>query len=175
MTVGFSQFIMGAAKKPSGFAGRGCDERSCPSFLSGPDWGKCDERPRGLVRAGPTGSRPSFFQAPRGTESVHDGASHATIRPLCAETRALRVSLSPLRLVGLAVGCRLAANAGLAALPCRDYAAAVRTSAPGESSNSFGDSVCPCRALAGSRRWAIISSVSGGLEVTSGMRASEKT
>lgn len=65
--------MMGAAKKPSGFAGRGCDERSCPSFLSGPDWGKCDERPQGLVRAGPTGSRPSFFQAPRVTESVHDG------------------------------------------------------------------------------------------------------
>lgn len=65
--------MMGAAKKPSGFAGRGCDERSCPSFLSGPDWGKCDERPRGLVRAGHTGSRPGFFQASRGTESVHDG------------------------------------------------------------------------------------------------------
>lgn len=64
---------MGAAKKPSGFAGRGCDERSCPSFLPGPDWGKCDEKPQGLVRAGPTGSRSSFFQAPRGTESVRDG------------------------------------------------------------------------------------------------------
>ena len=65
--------------------------------------------------------------------------------------------------VGLAVGCRVAANADLAASPCRDHAAAVRTSVLDESSNSFGDSVCPCRALAGSRRWAIIPSVSGGL------------
>ena len=163
---------MGAAKKPSGFAGRGCDERSCPSFLSGPDWGKCDERPQGLVRAGPTGSRPSFFQAPRGTESVHDGGLP------CNDSTVVRGNSSPpgfsfplARWVGLAVGCRVAANAGLAALPCRGHAAAVRTSAPGESPNSFGDSVCPCRALAGSRRWAIIPSVSGGSEVTSGMRA----
>ena len=167
---------MGAAKKPSGFAGQGCDERSCPSFLSGPDWGKCDERPQGLVRAGPTGSRPSFFQALRGTESVHDGGLP------CNDSTVGRGNSNPpgfafplARWGGLAVGCRLAANAGLAALTCRDHAAAVRTSAPDESSNSFGDSVCPCRALAGSRRWAIIPSVSGGSEVTSGMRASEKT
>lgn len=53
------------------------------------------------------------------------------------------------RWVGLAAGCRAAANAGLAALPCCDYAAAVRTPVPGESPNSIVDSVCPCRALAG--------------------------
>lgn len=167
---------MGTAKKPSGFAGRGCDERSCPSFLSGPNWGKCDERPQGLVRSESTGSRPSFFQALRGTESVHDGGFPCSDSTVGRGNSSLPGFTFPLaRWAGLAVGCRLAANAGLAALPCRDYAAAVRTSVLDESSNSFGDSVCPCRALAGSRRWAIIPSVSGGLEVTSGMRASEKT
>lgn len=54
---------MEADKKPPGFAGRGRGERSCPSFLLHPNRGERDERPPGLVRAGPTGPRPSFFQA----------------------------------------------------------------------------------------------------------------
>ena len=97
--------MMGAAEKPSGFAGRGCGERSRPSFLSGPDWGKCDERPRGLVGAGPTGSRPGFSQAPRGTEPVHDGGLP------CSDSTVGRGNSSPpgfssplARWVGLAVG-----------------------------------------------------------------------
>jgi hypothetical protein len=168
---------MGADKKPSGFAGQGCDERSCPSFLSDPDWGKCDERPQGLVRAGPTGSCPSFSKlrvAPSPSTTGSLPCNDSTVGRGNSSPPGF-ASPPPARWVGLAVGCRVAANAGLAALPCCDHAAAVRTSVSGEYPNSFGDSICPCRALAGPRRWAIIPFVSGGLEVTSRMRAVGRT
>lgn len=147
LTVGFSQFMMGAAKNL--LVLRGGVATSGPALVfPSSAWHRV--RPR---------RRPSMQRFDR-----------------CARKLEPSGFLFPLaRWVGLAVGCRLAANAGRASLPCRDHAAAVRTSAPGEYPNSFGDSVCPCRALAGSRRWAIIPFVSGGLEVTSGMRAVGRT
>ena len=166
---------MGAAKKPSGFAGRGCDERSCPSFLSDPDWGKCDERPQGLVRAGPTGSRPSLFQSPRGTESVHDGEPSMQRFDRWArklEPSGFRFPPCALGRVGCWMpGCRERGPRRFAMLRlcsgCSDFRS-------GRILQQLRRQRLPLPSPGGPRRWAItIPSVSGGLEVTSGMRASK--